>query len=282
LYIGFSNKRKYNIFIQIKIGQHRLAFMTSTGKVGDIMSERIVIVTGAGQGLGAAIAKGFGEMGDIVIVTDINENKAFETASYIMKNGGEAHGLLCDVRKEEHIEEVVTCVEQQFGRIDVLINNAGVSRFKSPLELSVEEWDDVQNTNVRSVFLFSKAVAKVMKKHQKGSIVNIASTRATMSEPNSEAYAASKGASLALTHALAASFQEFNIQVNAISPGWIHTGKKSELREIDHEQHFSNRVGVPGDIARACLFLTDERNQFINGENLVIDGGMTRKMIYEH
>lgn len=253
-----------------------------TGKGGDRMNERIVIVTGAGQGLGASIAKEFGNTGDIVIVTDINEGNARETAAHIVKNGGEAHALLCDVRKEEHIQELVNHIEYQFGRIDVLINNAGVSRFKSPFELTIEEWDDVQHTNVRSVFLFSKEVAKVMRKHKKGSIVNIASTRATMSEPFSEAYAASKGAILALTHALAASFQDDRIQVNSISPGWIHTGKKTELREVDDEQHFSKRVGEPEDIARACLFLTDDRNNFINGENLTIDGGMTRKMIYEH
>ncbi|MFC0558197.1 SDR family NAD(P)-dependent oxidoreductase [Halalkalibacter alkalisediminis] len=246
------------------------------------MNERIVIVTGAGQGLGASIAREFGRTGDIVIVTDVSESQARETAAQIVKSGGEAHALLCDVRKEDHIRELVSHVEYQFGHIDALINNAGVSRFKSPYELTIEEWDDVQNTNVRSVFLFSREVAKVMRKHRKGSIVNIASTRATMSEPFSEAYAASKGAILALTHSLAASFQEDGIQVNAISPGWIHTGKISELREVDHEQHFSKRVGEPGDIARACLFLTDDLNNFINGENLTIDGGMTRKMIYEH
>jgi len=246
------------------------------------MNERIVIVTGAGQGIGAAIAKEYGANGDIVIVTDLDENKARATAAQIIKSGGEAHGLLCDIRKQDHIQEVVTHIEQQFGRIDILINNAGVSRFKDLFDLSVEEWDDVQHTNVRSVFLFSKMAAKIMKKEKKGSIVNIASTRVTMSEPNSEAYAASKGAIVALTHALAASLQDYHIQVNTISPGWIHTGGKEELREIDHEQHFSKRVGEPGDIARACLFLTDEKNQFINGENLIVDGGMTRKMIYEH
>ncbi|ARK29468.1 SDR family NAD(P)-dependent oxidoreductase [Halalkalibacter krulwichiae] len=245
------------------------------------MDERIVIVTGAGQGLGAAIAKEFATNGDIVIVADVKEGKAREVANDIVKNGGEAHAILCDVKKEEHIVELVNHVEYQFGNIDILVNNAGISRFKPFYELTVEEWDEVQHTNVRSAFIFSKEVAKVMRKKKSGSIINIASTRAKMSEADSEAYAASKGAMLALTHALAASLQNDYIQVNAISPGWIHTGVQEELSERDHEQHFSKRVGNPGDIARACLFLADERNQFINGENLVIDGGMTRKMIYE-
>lgn len=246
------------------------------------MEKRVVIVTGAGQGIGAAVAEAFGENGDIVIVADVNESNAQTVASKINDKNGEAYPILCDVRKESHIIEMMSHVEQQFGQIDVLINNAGVSRWKSLFELTAEEWDDVQHTNVRSVFLCSREAGKVMRKRKKGSIVNMSSTRATMSEPNSEAYAASKGGILALTHALAASFQEEGIQVNAISPGWIHTGDMDELREIDHEQHFSKRVGEPADIARACLFLTNEVNHFINGENLTIDGGMTRKMIYEH
>lgn len=119
-----------------------------------------------------------------------------------------------------------------------------------------------------------------MRKRGGGSIINIASTRAFMSEPNSEAYAASKGGIIALTHALAVSFAPDHIQVNAISPGWIETGDYGQLREIDHLQHPAGRVGRPDDIARACLYLTSEGNDFITGANLVIDGGMTRKMIY--
>lgn len=120
-----------------------------------------------------------------------------------------------------------------------------------------------------------------MKEHGGGSIVNIASTRAFMSEADSEAYAASKGGIVALTHALAASFAPDNIRVNCISPGWIETGDYGKLRDQDHKQHFSGRVGKPEDIARACLYLTSQGNEFINGTNLIIDGGMIRKMIYE-
>ena len=102
-----------------------------------------------------------------------------------------------------------------------------------------------------------------------------------MSEPHTEAYTASKGGVLALTHGLAVSLGPDHIRVNSISPGWIETGDYSQLRKIDHEQHPSMRVGKPEDIAKACLFLTSDENDFITGENLVIDGGMTRKMIYE-
>ena len=168
-----------------------------------------------------------------------------------------------------------------YGRIDILINNAGLSEFKSPYEITVEEWDEILNTNLRGIFLCSREAATVMRKTGGGSIVNIASTRAFMSEPNSEAYAASKGGIVALTHALAASFSADQIRVNCISPGWIETGDYSKLRDVDHRQHLSGRVGKPDDIARACLYLTEDGNDFVNGTNLIIDGGMTRKMIYE-
>ncbi|MCK9906341.1 SDR family oxidoreductase, partial [Frankia sp. Cpl3] len=122
----------------------------------------------------------------------------------------------------------------------------------------MEEWDTVINTNLRSVFLCSREAAKVMRTQGGGSIVNMASTRALMSEPETEAYAASKGGILALTHALAISFAPDHIRVNAISPGWIEVGDYEALREIDHTQHPSGRVGKPEDIARACLYLTSD------------------------
>lgn len=143
-------------------------------------------------------------------------------------------------------------------------------------DLDVEAWDRVMNTNV----IFSKLGAKF--KAEGGSIVNIASTRASLTEPGSEAYAASKGAIVALTHALAASLSPKGITVNAISPGWIENQQYHQLREGDHKQYWCQRVGKPQDIARACLFLADSEDNFITGENLVIDGGMTRKMIYNH
>ena len=247
------------------------------------MNNRVVLVTGAGNGIGAEVSSAFAKQGDRVIVTDLNEADAKRTQKQIVDAGGQATAYTCDVSKPEQIQSLMNWIDKKFGRLDVCINNAGISKWISPLELSVEDWDKVMNTNARGTFLCSREAAKMMKEqNQGGSIVNISSTRAAMSEPNSEAYAASKGAIVSLTHALAASLQEEGIQVNSISPGWIHTGDDSELRKVDHNQHFSKRVGEPSDIARACLFLTDPKNTFITGENLTIDGGMTKKMIYEH
>lgn len=245
-------------------------------------SNKTVIVTGAGNGIGKGIALLYAEKGANVIVADVDEKAGAKTVDAIKEKGGNALFVKTDVRDEEEIVRLMEIANLTFGRIDILINNAGVSVFKSPFELPIEEWDDIINTNLRSVFLASREAAKYIRKNKAGgSIVNIASTRAIMSEPNSEAYAASKGGIIALTHALAASFSEYRITVNAISPGWIETGDYSKLRKIDHEQHLSKRVGKPDDIARACFYLTAKENDFVTGVNLIVDGGMTRKMIYE-
>ncbi|MED3662850.1 glucose 1-dehydrogenase [Ureibacillus sp. FSL K6-8385] len=244
-------------------------------------SNKTVIVTGAGNGIGKGIASLYAKEGANVVIADIDEHGGNQVLQQIKGQGGKAIFVKTDVRVEEDIVRLMKAAHEAYGRIDILINNAGISVFKSPFELTVEEWDNIINTNLRSVFLASREAATYMRQNRDGgAIVNIASTRAIMSEPNSEAYAASKGGIVALTHALAASFSEYRITVNAISPGWIETGDYSKLRRIDHEQHFSKRVGKPDDIARACLYLTSKENDFVTGINLVVDGGMTRKMIY--
>lgn len=244
-------------------------------------SGKIVIVTGAAQGIGKCVAETYAGEGATVVVADINTALGERTVEQISASGGKAVFIRTDMSNPKDIDNLTQTTVEQFGRIDILINNTGIGCWKSPYELSVKEWDKVINTNLRSTFLCSREAAKIMKLHEGGSIVNIASTRAFMSEPNSEAYAATKGGIIALTHALAASFAPDHIQVNCISPGWIETRKYDQLREVDHTQHFSQRVGKPEDIARACLFLTNPVNNFINGTNLTIDGGMTKKMIYE-
>ncbi|WP_075619367.1 glucose 1-dehydrogenase [Paenisporosarcina indica] len=239
----------------------------------------VVIVTGASHGIGRGIAEAYVAKGAQVVLADINEKSGKEVSEQLVGS----LFIKTDVRIEGDIKNLIKQTMDKFGRIDILINNAGKSDFKPLFDLTISEWDDVINTNLRSVFLCSREVALQMRNQEKGgSIVNIASTRATMSEPNTEAYAATKGGIVAITHALAASLAEHHITVNAISPGWIETGDYSELRDIDHVQHLSGRVGKPSDIAKACLYLTDPQNDFVTGINLVIDGGMTRKMIYEH
>lgn len=189
--------------------------------------------------------------------------------------------LQCDVRLPAEVAAAVERVVSRFGRLDALVNNAGVGGFTDFFELSPERFDDVIAINLRGYFLMAQAAARVMRDGgHRGSIVQIASTRAVQSEPGSEAYAASKGGIVALTHAMALSLAPHRIRVNCISPGWINTGGE-ELRPIDHRQHPAERVGQAEDIARACAYFLDPENDFVTGSHLIVDGGMTRKMIYE-
>jgi NAD(P)-dependent dehydrogenase (short-subunit alcohol dehydrogenase family) len=244
-------------------------------------SGKVVIVTGAGRGIGLCIARSYASEGARVILAEKEQGLGSGSEKLILSEGGSAVFRKADVSRHKDIIDLMSWCNEQYGTIDILINNAGVSKWKSPYVITVDDWDEIIDTNLRGVFLCSREAARIMREHGGGSIVNIASTRALMSEPNSEAYAASKGGIIALTHALAVSFSQDNIRVNCISPGWIETGDYKQLRNVDHVQHLSGRVGKPGDIAEACLYLTREGNNFINGTNIVIDGGMTRKMIYE-
>jgi NAD(P)-dependent dehydrogenase (short-subunit alcohol dehydrogenase family) len=253
--------------------------LCQTGGIG--IMPKTVIVTGGTKGIGNEIVNQYAHRGFNVIIADIDQDLGRKNEKHYKESSLNVCYIKTDVSKVNEIEIVMKEAVNRFETIDILINNAGISKWISPYEITEDDWDTVLTTNLKSVMFASREAAKIMRKNKKGGkIINIASTRAIMSEKNSEAYAASKGGIVALTHALAASFSEDHIQVNAISPGWIVTGNDELLREIDHSQHFSGRVGKPSDVAKACLFLTDEENDFVTGINLVVDGGMTKKMIY--
>ena len=197
---------------------------------------------------------------------------------------GQAHGLCFSVNDGIPFPPSLQNIFKEWGDIDIIINNAGISEFSPITETSVETFDKILSVNLRPVFITSHALA-VHRKSQNstntyGRIINLCSTRYLMSEPGSEGYAASKGGIYSLTHALSLSLAEWHITVNSISPGWIQTHDYEQLRAEDHSQHPSGRVGKPEDIARMCVFLCQDENDFINGENITIDGGMTKKMIY--
>ncbi|MCD1261460.1 SDR family oxidoreductase [Paenibacillus athensensis] len=240
-----------------------------------------VAITGAARGIGRELALAYAARGAHLALADLDAEGLTQASEWIASQAGAQQPLIreLDLRSPDDIVGWFKELDRTWGRLDVLINNAGLGIWKSPLELSVDEWDWVVNTNLRGAFLCSREAARLMQDGG-GAIVNIASTRALMSEPGSEAYAASKGGLLALTHAMALSLGASGIRVNAISPGWIETGDYSKLRPEDHAQHPAGRVGRPADLVRACLYLTDAENDFVTGENLVVDGGMTRKMMY--
>lgn len=249
---------------------------------------KVVVITGSGQGIGQCMALEYAKEGASVIIAEIDEEAGLETKAMIEEAHGECLFVPTDVGDEASVVHMVNQVVERYGKIDILINNAAVQSGGDNdylLARSIEVFEKVMRVNVTGAYICTKHCVSYMP--EGSSILNIVSTRAIMSEPHTEPYSASKGALLALTHSLANSLAH-RIRVNAISPGWIDVSdwkKKKDrkfmaLTEKDHAQHLVGRVGVPEDIAKAALYLTGENAGFITGSHLVIDGGMTVKMIY--
>lgn len=241
---------------------------------------KVAIITGGAQGIGRVTAKELSNVGWQVAVLDIDAEALAEISSEQIAT------YLCDVADENQVENTIGKILGRFGRLDALLNNAAIAANQPMEELALEDWNRVLAVNLTGAFLMAKHCARHLRV-QKGVIINICSTRAHMSEPNTEAYSASKGGILALTHALAMSLGP-DIRVNSISPGWIDVsgyqkaGKRRQenLSRADHEQHPAGRVGIPHDIAAMVQFLLSESAEFITGQDFIVDGGMTRKMIY--
>jgi NAD(P)-dependent dehydrogenase (short-subunit alcohol dehydrogenase family) len=246
---------------------------------------RVAVVTGGAQGIGKAIARRLISEGMRVVIADIDEEAGEETVAEFACPG-EITFLRADISKEEDVKRVAKETWRNYERAHLLINNAGVFLARPLTELSLEEWNRVISVNLTGAFLFTKHFTTYLRE-SRGSVINIASTRAFMSEANTEAYSASKGGIFALSHALAVSLGP-TIRVNCISPGWIDvskwkkkgTSQESKPTEPDHKQHPAGRVGKPEDIASIVAYLASDEASFITGANFTVDGGMTRKMIY--
>ncbi|MCA9431621.1 MAG: SDR family oxidoreductase [Candidatus Omnitrophica bacterium] len=248
---------------------------------------KVYLVTGGGQGIGKGIARCLLEKKGKVVIADADVEAGRETESEYSELG-EIVFVQTDVSQEDSVRESIKKSVSALGRLDGLINNAGISSPGSaPLQdCSLEDWNRVIQVNLTGAFLCAKHAVGELKKTE-GSIVNIASTRAHQSEPNTFAYSASKAGIVALTHALAVSLGPA-IRVNCISPGWIEVGpwrkeklrKEAKHRVEDQAQHPVGRVGRPEDIASMVAFLLSAEAGFITGQNFVVDGGMTKKMIY--
>ena len=240
---------------------------------------RRVFVTGAGHGIGRAIVEAFTAAGDRVAFCDIDAKRGEEVAA---TTGARFFAL--DVCDKTTLEHAIQTLLNEWGDLDIIVNNVGISEFEPITATSVEHFERVLNTNLRSTFITSRLLAMHREKmgttNPYGRIVNICSTRYLQSEADSEAYAASKGGIWSLTHALAASLAPYHITVNCIAPGWISVNEDEILRPEDHAFHLSGRVGKAEDIAGTCLFLCDPKSDFINGQCITVDGGATKKMIY--
>jgi NAD(P)-dependent dehydrogenase (short-subunit alcohol dehydrogenase family) len=237
---------------------------------------RVALVTGAAHGIGRATARRLLDDGWRVGVVDLSTRDLERAFARHKRRIVVIEG---DIGEETTSGRAVTATIESFGRLDAVVSNAGIMIRKPIRQLTFAEWQRVLGVNLTAAFLLAKAAEKPLRDAD-GAFVSIASTRAQMSEPNTEAYAASKGGLVALTHALALSLAP--VRVNCISPGWIATKDYGKLRAKDHAQHPAGRVGKPEDVAAMVAYLLDsERAGFITGANFTLDGGMTRKMIYE-
>jgi NAD(P)-dependent dehydrogenase (short-subunit alcohol dehydrogenase family) len=244
---------------------------------------KVAIITGAATGIGRASALLFAQAGARVALADMREPELARTAAEVRAAGGEATAITADLARPDDCAAVVASAVRAFGRLDVLLNNAGVGTMVvggTVETIGLESWDLAQDVNVRAIYLVSRAAVPHMRSAG-GSIVNISSVsafRGSVGRP-SHAYAASKGAVLALTHAMAASYGRDGIRVNAICPGTIRTRLTADI--VDRVERASKeghgiplgRVGEPEDIARCALFLASDDASFISGAHIVADGG---------
>jgi NAD(P)-dependent dehydrogenase (short-subunit alcohol dehydrogenase family) len=245
------------------------------------LTDKVAIVTGAGRGIGKAIALGLADAGADVVVAARTASDIEATASEISDKGRRAMSVPTDVRLNDQVANLVEKAVADFGRIDILVNNAGGYFTKSTMELSEGGWDAIIRENLKSVFLCSKAAAKVMMEQKKGSIISMASVAGLRSYPSNAAYGTAKAGIINLTKTLAMDLAPYNIRVNAIAPGLIATPGMLQLHETDPEglgvmvSHIPlGRLGQPEEVARGVIFLASDASSYVTGATLLMDGGM--------
>jgi NAD(P)-dependent dehydrogenase (short-subunit alcohol dehydrogenase family) len=237
------------------------------------LSGKVAVVTGAGRGIGAAIAGAFAEAKADIVVVDLNHDSAKETADRIVALGRRALAVSADVSVAPQVSRLFDKVRAEFGRLDILVNNAGIWFRRPFLEISDSEWDLVLATNLKGTFLCTQEAARIMMPQKHGCIINIASHAGLFySRGQGVHYAASKAGIIQLTRVLAFELGPFQIRINAIAPGGINTAASSP-ESRDSVSNPVGRRGEPEDIAQTALFLASPMASFINGQTLVVNGG---------
>jgi 3-oxoacyl-[acyl-carrier protein] reductase len=243
------------------------------------LSNQTAIVTGASQGLGRAMAIALAASGARVACVARNEDKLRATVDAIEQAGGQGTAMAADVSVGENVEKIVNTVADEWGRLDIMVNNAGITRDTLLPAMSDEQWDDVIRTNLRGSFLFCRAASQRMMRARYGRIINIASVSGLIGNPGQTNYSASKAGLIGLTRSLSKELAKRKVTVNAVAPGFI----ESEMTEILGEAILkevtkripANRIGTADDVSACVLFLASPAASYVTGQVLTVDGGMT-------
>ena len=246
------------------------------------LTGKVAIVTGGNGGIGLGMARGLADAGATIVIVGRNQPKSAAATEEIKKTGGKAIAIEADVTDRNAVKDVIAGTVREFGRLDILINNAGINIRKPPQDLAAEEWDSVISTNLTSAFLCSQAAHPAMKAAGGGKIINIGSMLSIFGASFAPAYAASKGGIVQFTRSCACAWAADNIQVNAILPGWIDTELTQRARqEIDglHDKVLARtpaaRWGASGDFAGIAVFLSSAASDFVTGTAIPVDGGFS-------
>jgi gluconate 5-dehydrogenase len=246
------------------------------------LSNRVAIVTGGSRGLGQEFAEGLAEAGASLMLCARREQWLTPALEELRGRGYRVEGRVCDVTDPQQVDSVVKDTVEIFGRIDILINNAGISWGERPETMSLDKWKSVLDTNLTGAFLFAQAVGRVMLEAKSGVIINIASVaglRSATHGPHFAGYVASKSALIGLTRELAATWGPSGIRVNAIAPGFFHSRMADPvIKQIEPEIQRRNpigRVGDPGELKGVAVFLASDASSYITGHTIVVDGGGT-------
>ncbi|MGA1193173.1 MAG: 3-oxoacyl-[acyl-carrier-protein] reductase [Kiritimatiellia bacterium] len=242
------------------------------------LNGKIAIVTGASSGIGQAVAIAMAQAGADVAVCGQNEERLAATAEKVTAAGRKVLQYAMNISQAEPVQKMVEDVHKQWGRIDIMVNNAGITRDGLIIRMTEQDWDEVLTVNLKSVFLCSRAVSKIMMKQRAGSIVNVASIIGLIGNPGQANYAASKGGIVAFTKSLARELSSRNIRANAIAPGFIETPMTEKIPDAIQQKMLDaiplGRYGKPEDVADLAVFLGGDRSSYITGQVISICGGM--------
>lgn len=244
------------------------------------LTKKVAVVTGGYRGIGRGIAEGLAEAGADLVLCGRHLERCEEASHEIEKLGVKTLAVKCDVSKVEDVEEMIRATIKKFGKIDILVNNAGITGSAKPvIEMSDEEWDKTQAINLKGIFLCSRATAKEMIKQNQGKIINVTSVNSFIPFPHSGDYCASKGGGLLLTRVLALELIRYNIQVNAICPGFFDTelnpGAKEGFDKVFKKRIPIRRIAHIKEIKGLAIFLASSASDYMVGSAVIIDGGLT-------